>query len=89
MMMGTKMNNPPLDQTGGPRDEENERSQSQQALQRRKLPGRLASLHKGLNLDKRAANDQPITEASQHPKWFSQQKKPPTLDRDWNKTLPV
>nr|GEW30520.1 hypothetical protein [Tanacetum cinerariifolium] len=24
-----------------------------------------------------------------HPEWFSQQKKPPTLDRDWNKTLPA
>nr|GEY94778.1 hypothetical protein [Tanacetum cinerariifolium] len=36
----------------GPRDEEKERSHSQLALQRRKLPGPLASLHKGLNLDK-------------------------------------
>nr|GFA90346.1 hypothetical protein [Tanacetum cinerariifolium] len=33
------------------------------------------------------ANDQPIIEPSQQPEWFSQQKKPPTLDRDWNKTL--
>nr|GEX19079.1 hypothetical protein [Tanacetum cinerariifolium] len=33
------------------------------------------------------ANDQPIAEPSQHPKWFSQQTKPPTPDRDWNKTL--
>nr|GEX39093.1 hypothetical protein [Tanacetum cinerariifolium] len=33
------------------------------------------------------ADDQPIAEPSQHPKWFSQQKKPPTPDRDWNKTL--
>nr|GEZ75020.1 hypothetical protein [Tanacetum cinerariifolium]GFA08382.1 hypothetical protein [Tanacetum cinerariifolium] len=33
---------PPLDQTGGPRDEEKERSQSQQALQRRKQPGALS-----------------------------------------------
>nr|GEV42951.1 hypothetical protein [Tanacetum cinerariifolium] len=54
----------------GPRDEEKERSQSQQALQRRKLPGPLAS-----------ADDQPVAETSQHPKWFSQQKKPPTPDR--------
>nr|GEW85839.1 uncharacterized mitochondrial protein AtMg00810-like [Tanacetum cinerariifolium] len=28
-----------------------------------------------------AADDQPVTEASQHPEWFQQQKKPPTLDR--------
>nr|GEY07133.1 hypothetical protein [Tanacetum cinerariifolium] len=33
------------------------------------------------------ADDQPIVESSQHPEWFSQQQKPPTLDRDWNKTL--
>nr|GEW43058.1 hypothetical protein [Tanacetum cinerariifolium] len=46
------LKNPPLDQTRGPRDEEKERSQSQQALQRRKLPRALASRHKGLNLDK-------------------------------------
>nr|GEY89112.1 hypothetical protein [Tanacetum cinerariifolium] len=35
------------------------------------------------------ADDQPIAEPSQHPKWFSQQKKPPTPDHDWNKTLPA
>nr|GEX16344.1 hypothetical protein [Tanacetum cinerariifolium] len=33
------------------------------------------------------ADDQLIVEPSQHPEWFSQQKKPPTPDRDWNKTL--
>nr|GFC12732.1 hypothetical protein [Tanacetum cinerariifolium] len=36
-----------------------------------------------------AADDQPIAEASQHPEWFQKQKKPPTLDRAWNKTLPA
>nr|GEZ04440.1 hypothetical protein [Tanacetum cinerariifolium] len=35
------------------------------------------------------ANDQPIVQSSQHPEWFSQQKKPPTPDRAWNKTLPA
>nr|GEV50185.1 hypothetical protein [Tanacetum cinerariifolium] len=35
------------------------------------------------------ADDQPIVEPSQHPEWFSQQKKPPTPDYDWNKTLPA
>nr|GFB81046.1 hypothetical protein [Tanacetum cinerariifolium] len=24
-----------------------------------------------------------------HPEWFSQPKRPPSLDRDWNKTLPT
>nr|GFA99762.1 hypothetical protein [Tanacetum cinerariifolium] len=35
------------------------------------------------------AEDQPIVQTSQHPEWFSQPKKPPTPDRDWNKTLPA
>nr|GEY48380.1 hypothetical protein [Tanacetum cinerariifolium] len=34
------------------------------------------------------AEDQPIVQSSQHLKWFSQQQKPPSLDRDWNKTVP-
>nr|GEU97249.1 hypothetical protein [Tanacetum cinerariifolium] len=36
-----------------------------------------------------AADDQPIIEASQHPKWFQKLTKPPTPDRAWNKTLPA
>nr|GEV32133.1 hypothetical protein [Tanacetum cinerariifolium] len=36
-----------------------------------------------------SADDQPIVQSSQHPEWFSQQQKPPTPDRDWNKTLPA
>nr|GEU29334.1 hypothetical protein [Tanacetum cinerariifolium] len=36
-----------------------------------------------------AADDQPITEASQHHEWFRKQKKPPTPDHAWNKTLPA
>nr|GEZ61552.1 hypothetical protein [Tanacetum cinerariifolium] len=36
-----------------------------------------------------AIAEEPIVEPSQHPEWFSQQKKPPTPDRDWNKTLPA
>nr|GEX21442.1 hypothetical protein [Tanacetum cinerariifolium] len=35
-----------------------------------------------------AADDQPLAEASQHPEWFKLTK-PPTPDRDWNKTLPA
>nr|GEW55240.1 hypothetical protein [Tanacetum cinerariifolium] len=66
-----KMKNPMLDQTEGARGEEKEKSQSQQELQRRKQPRPLTSLLKGLNLIKRlqasVADDQPITEASQHP----------------------
>nr|GEZ79177.1 hypothetical protein [Tanacetum cinerariifolium] len=33
--------------------------------------------------------DQPIVQTSQHPEWFSQPRKPPTPDRDWNKSLPA
>nr|GFA65622.1 hypothetical protein [Tanacetum cinerariifolium] len=33
--------------------------------------------------------DQPIVQTSQHPEWFSQPRKPPTPDCDWNKTLPA
>nr|GEW10419.1 hypothetical protein [Tanacetum cinerariifolium] len=36
-----------------------------------------------------ATDDQPILEDSQHPEWFKKQTKPPTPDRDWNKTLPA
>nr|GFC55045.1 hypothetical protein [Tanacetum cinerariifolium] len=35
------------------------------------------------------AKDQPIVQTSQHPKWFSQPRRPPTPDRDWNKTFPA
>nr|GEY98285.1 hypothetical protein [Tanacetum cinerariifolium] len=52
MMMPIKTKNPPLVQTEGLRDAEKERILSQQALQRRKLPGALASQLKGLNLDR-------------------------------------
>nr|GEZ15327.1 hypothetical protein [Tanacetum cinerariifolium] len=42
-----------------------------------------------LEFETGATDDQPIAEASQHPEWFQNQKKPPTLDRDWNMTLPA
>nr|GEY17429.1 hypothetical protein [Tanacetum cinerariifolium] len=35
------------------------------------------------------AEYQPIIRSSQHPEWFSQQQKPPSPDRDWNKTVPA
>ncbi|GJR74374.1 hypothetical protein Tco_0086739, partial [Tanacetum coccineum] len=33
--------------------------------------------------------DQHVDETTQHPDWFQKPTKPPTLDRDWNKTLPA
>nr|GFC55731.1 hypothetical protein [Tanacetum cinerariifolium] len=35
---------------------------------------------------KTGAGDQPIIQTSQHPEWFSQPRRPPSPDRDWNKT---
>nr|GFC81149.1 hypothetical protein [Tanacetum cinerariifolium] len=34
-------------------------------------------------------DDQPIVQTSQHPEWFFQPRKPPSLDRAWNTTLPA
>nr|GFB12390.1 hypothetical protein [Tanacetum cinerariifolium] len=36
---------------------------------------------------KTGVDDQPIVQTSQHPEWFSQPRRPPSPDRDWNKTL--
>nr|GFB87506.1 hypothetical protein [Tanacetum cinerariifolium] len=36
-----------------------------------------------------SAKDPPIIQTSQHPEWFSQPRKPPTPDHDWNKSLPA
>nr|GFD20879.1 hypothetical protein [Tanacetum cinerariifolium] len=36
-----------------------------------------------------SADDQPIIQTSQHPEWFSQPKRPPSLDRAWNTALPA
>nr|GEV11943.1 hypothetical protein [Tanacetum cinerariifolium] len=47
-------------------------------------------LYRDININlEGAVDDQPITEASQHPEWFQKQKKPLTLDCAWNKTLPA
>nr|GFB04564.1 hypothetical protein [Tanacetum cinerariifolium] len=35
------------------------------------------------------AEDQPIIQTTQHPEWFSQPRRPPTPDRDWNKSVPA
>ncbi|GJU98329.1 hypothetical protein Tco_1327600 [Tanacetum coccineum] len=51
-MMRMKTKNPPLNQTGGPREEELEKNLNQLVHQRRRLPSQLASLKKGPNLIK-------------------------------------
>ncbi|GJX04885.1 hypothetical protein Tco_0190801 [Tanacetum coccineum] len=35
------------------------------------------------------SEDQPVDETTQHHDWFQKPTKPPTPDRDWNKTLPA
>nr|GFB11319.1 hypothetical protein [Tanacetum cinerariifolium] len=35
------------------------------------------------------ADDQPIVQTSHYPEWFSQPRRPPSSDRNWNKTLPA
>ncbi|GJY31383.1 hypothetical protein Tco_0414878 [Tanacetum coccineum] len=76
--MRIKTKNPSLDQTGSPREDEMEKNQSQQVLQRKRHPRQLASKPMGPNL---------ITKTSQHPDWFQKPAKIPTLNCDWNKTL--
>nr|GFC43878.1 hypothetical protein [Tanacetum cinerariifolium] len=63
---------PPLDQTGGLKDEENEGSMHQLALHLNQLPGVQADLLQGLNLDSCLSPS-----------------RPPTPDRDWNKSVPA
>ncbi|GKB18762.1 hypothetical protein Tco_0852685, partial [Tanacetum coccineum] len=41
-----------------------------------------------LEFETGVTEDQPDKEISQLPDWFKKPAKPPTLDRDWNKTLP-
>nr|GEZ76671.1 hypothetical protein [Tanacetum cinerariifolium] len=38
---------------------------------------------------KTGVDDQPIVQPSQHPEWFLQPSRPPTPDRDWNKSVPA
>nr|GEY88941.1 hypothetical protein [Tanacetum cinerariifolium] len=35
------------------------------------------------------ADDQPIVQTAQPPEWFSQPKRPPSPNHDWDQTLPV
>nr|GEZ21634.1 hypothetical protein [Tanacetum cinerariifolium] len=85
-------NDPPLDQTGGLRDEEKEGSMHQPALHLNQLPGVQTTCQMeepSHPVFETGAEYQPIVQTSQHPEWFSQPKGPPTPDRNWNKTLPA
>nr|GFC76307.1 hypothetical protein [Tanacetum cinerariifolium] len=42
-----------------------------------------------LSVYETGADDQPIIQTFQHPEWFSQPRRPPSLDRAWNTALPA
>ncbi|GJZ43402.1 hypothetical protein Tco_0590657 [Tanacetum coccineum] len=73
---------PSLDQTGGQREDELEKNQSQPVHQRKRHPRHLASHMKGVT------KDQHNKETPKYPDWFQKPTKLPSPDRDWNKTLP-
>ncbi|GKC24069.1 hypothetical protein Tco_1026219 [Tanacetum coccineum] len=88
-MMRIKTKNPPLDQTGGLREEELKNYQSQPVHQRKRPPRQYASLLKGPNLITSLLTHQHDEGTSQLPDCFQKPTKPPTPARDWNKTLPA
>nr|GFB38794.1 hypothetical protein [Tanacetum cinerariifolium] len=70
-------------------DHEGPSTGSDRGSKRRREGGEYASASTPSEPATRSAEDQPIVQTSQHPEWFSQPRKPPTPDRDWNKTLPA
>nr|GEY30051.1 hypothetical protein [Tanacetum cinerariifolium] len=85
-------NDPPLDQTEGLKDKKKEVSMHQLALHLKQQPRVQTTCQMEEPphpVFETGANDQPIVQTSQHPKWFSQPMRPPLLDRAWNKTLPA
>nr|GFB76501.1 hypothetical protein [Tanacetum cinerariifolium] len=80
MMMIRK--DPPLDQTG-------QMSASESAFAEEPVQTTYQMDESSHPVFETGAEDQPIVQTSQHPEWFSQPRKPPTPDRDWNKTLPA
>nr|GFD06922.1 hypothetical protein [Tanacetum cinerariifolium] len=81
---------PPLDQTGGPKDKKKEVSRHQLALPLKRQPKTTGQMEETLlSVYETGADDQPIVQTSQHPEWFSQPRKPPSPDRAWNTALPA
>nr|GEW39271.1 hypothetical protein [Tanacetum cinerariifolium] len=85
-MIRMMTNNPPLDQTGGPSEEELEKNQSLPVNQRKIPQSQLASLQKEepapQEFDTGFTEDLHVEEASQLPDWFQKPTKPLILDRD-------
>nr|GFA05246.1 hypothetical protein [Tanacetum cinerariifolium] len=91
---------PPPDQTKGLKDKKKEVSMHQLAFHLKQQPGESAFAEEPVQTTcqmeelphpvfETGADDQPIVQTSQHPEWFSQPRRPPSPDRDWNKTLPA
>nr|GEV43471.1 hypothetical protein [Tanacetum cinerariifolium] len=88
MMSLTRMKDPPLDQIGGIRDEEKV-SASESAFAEEPVQTTDQMDEPSYSVFETGAGDQTIVQYSHHFDWFSQPKKPPTPDHDWNKTLPA
>nr|GEW09187.1 Gag-Pol polyprotein [Tanacetum cinerariifolium] len=70
-------------------DQEGPSAGSYRGSKRRREGGEHASASTPSEPTTGSAKDQPIVQTSQHPEWFSQPRRPPTPDRDWNKMLPA
>nr|GFD00605.1 hypothetical protein [Tanacetum cinerariifolium] len=62
---------PPLDQTGGPKDKRKE-SASESAQAEEPVQTTCQMEEKPLPVYETGADEQPIVQTSQHPEWFSQ-----------------
>nr|GFB43400.1 hypothetical protein [Tanacetum cinerariifolium] len=76
-----KEQDPPLDKNGGLRDGEKV-SASESAFAEEPVQTISQMDEPSYLVFKTGADDQTIVQSSQHPEWFSQPKKPLTLDRD-------
>ncbi|GKB12056.1 hypothetical protein Tco_0845979 [Tanacetum coccineum] len=81
--MRIKTKNPPLDQTGGPREDVLEKNLSQPVNQRKRHP------RNWQEFNTEVTEDQPNEETLQFLDWFQRPTTLPSPDRDWNKTLLV
>nr|GEY57919.1 hypothetical protein [Tanacetum cinerariifolium] len=65
-------------------------SMHQLALHLNQLPGTTYQMEEPSHpVFETGEEDQPIIQTTQHPEWFSQLRRPPTPDRDWNKSVPA
>ncbi|GJR37460.1 hypothetical protein Tco_1213144 [Tanacetum coccineum] len=97
-MMRIKMKNPSLDQTSAPKEKTSkskEGSKSHHTSTRKSAQEETIHADKDLEepahqeFDTGFTEDQSVDETTQHPDWFLKPSKTPTLDHDWNKTLPT